>query len=60
MRNEIIDSANKARLLKHLPQKGRPVYQVVWLEGGTFCQGRIVSRLRNARANLKRAAVRSY
>ena len=56
MRNEIIDRAGDARLLKHIPVKGRPMYQVVVLDGESVSQGRVVSRLANARKDLKRHA----
>ena len=56
MRNEIIDRAGNARLLKHIPVKGRPMYQVVVLDGESVSQGRVVSRLANARKDLKRHA----
>ena len=58
MRNEIIDRAGDARLLKHIPVKGKPMYQVVVLDvvldGESVSQGRVVSRLANARKDLKR------
>jgi len=56
MRNEIIDRAGDARLLKHIPVKGKPMYQVVVLDGESVSQGRVVSRLANARKDLKRHA----
>ena len=54
MRNEIIDRAGDARLLKHIPVKGKPMYQVVVLDGESVSQGRVVARLANARKDLKR------